>query len=141
MKKPRQKKYRPRAVTIPMHAETRDNLALEIHMAIVALLEAPNDDTFNSLSKMITTLYHAGMQGDFMTPPSAVMQRIYECWHVSGAIELQDGDAAILAAAGAAIDAHLPMLNMVSFHNAVRQMDLYCAQRALAEQQEQGGTA
>lgn len=118
--------YKPRPVRMPMMGETRQNLALEIHLAIVGLVGAPSEEGYNSLSKMIGTLRSAGMTGPFMEDAAVTLTAIFRRWEQINAIEVTPEQGQALMAAGAQIDAALPKIDMNDFRRAVAQMTLHC---------------
>lgn len=52
----RHKKYKPGQVRMPMMAETRNSLALELRLAVAALVQAPSVDTYNQLNQMLAAV-------------------------------------------------------------------------------------
>ena len=60
MAKVRNKKYRPRDIKVPMMGNSRNNLALELRLAVMTLVEAPTPEAFNQLSRMLASLALAG---------------------------------------------------------------------------------
>lgn len=59
----RTKKYKPGRVRLPMMEETRNSLALELRLAVSALVAAPSIDTYNQLNQMLAAVAHAA-EGD-----------------------------------------------------------------------------
>ena len=57
-KKPR-KGYKPKAIHLPMMAESRDRMAMKLHLNIETLITSPSSDAFNELCKKIASLTDA----------------------------------------------------------------------------------
>lgn len=57
-KKPR-KKYREKAIHLPMMAGSRDSLAMKLHLNVEAMIASPSSDAFNELCKKVASLNDA----------------------------------------------------------------------------------
>ena len=57
-KKPR-KGYKPKAIHLPMMAESRDRMAMKLHLNVETLITSPSSDAFNELCKKIASLTDA----------------------------------------------------------------------------------
>ena len=56
--KPR-KKYREKPVHLPMMAESRDRMAMRLHLNVEALIASPSSEAFNELCKKVSALTDA----------------------------------------------------------------------------------
>lgn len=54
--KPKRKKYRPKAIYKPMMANTRADIALDMHLAVEACISAPSPATFDQLGAMLASM-------------------------------------------------------------------------------------
>ncbi len=54
-KKPR-KKYREKAIHLPMMAESRDRMAMRLHLNVEAMIEKPDSNSFNELCKKVAAM-------------------------------------------------------------------------------------
>ena len=57
-KKPR-KRYKEKPVHLPMMAESRDRMAMKLHLNVEALIASPSSDAFNELCKKVSALTDA----------------------------------------------------------------------------------
>ena len=57
-KRPR-KRYREKAIHLPMMAESRDRMAMKLHLNVEMLVQNPSPDAFNELCKKIASLNDA----------------------------------------------------------------------------------
>ncbi len=57
-KRPR-KKYREKAIYLPMMAGSRDSLAMRLHLNVESLIASPSSDAFNELCKKVASLNDA----------------------------------------------------------------------------------
>jgi len=124
-KKPRNKARRPRAVNIPMMAGTRDNLALELRLAIEALIEAPSPDTYNQLSKMLAAINYTGTQGKWLDLATETLTAVCERYERVGKVGASEFEAESLRRASAGLDAMLGTIPMNRFRDAVARVAIY----------------
>lgn len=102
-KKPR-KPHQARPVNLPMMAATRDRLALQLHMAVEALILAPSAGTYNSLSTKLCTLANAGMPADALLPANTIVRDICDRYERVGKVGVSDAEAMGLRAVIGDID-------------------------------------
>ena len=57
-KKPR-KTYKPKAIHMPMMAESRDRMAMRLHLNVETLIASPSSEAFNELCKKVASLTDA----------------------------------------------------------------------------------
>lgn len=105
-KKPR-KQRRARAAYVPMMPETRDRLALSLHMAVEALIVAPSIDTYNSLSTKFCTLGNAGVACDSLETAKRALIDVCDRFERVGKVGVNEAEAAALRATVGDLDAML----------------------------------
>lgn len=120
----RRVQFQPKA-NVPMVEETHRRLALQLRMAGESLVGAPGVDAYNVLSKMLAALHRAGMAATITDPGTDVMNRICDRFEASGAITVQDEEAAALRRAIADMDAALARLPVNRFARAVAEVEAF----------------
>ncbi|GGY67837.1 hypothetical protein GCM10007387_57520 [Pseudoduganella albidiflava] len=108
-------------------SETHDRLALELRMAVEALVGAPSPDAYNVLTKMLAALNRSGIRLAALETATATMNEICDRYERVGKIGLKDGEALALRCAAASIEATLPKLPVNVFARAVAEVEIYCA--------------
>jgi hypothetical protein len=106
----RNKKYQPRAVAIPMMAETRDELALALHAAVETLIHAPDVDTYNELSLRLVTLGRVVGPKQFLEAAKRAMMDVAERYGRVGKFGVKDDEAAALRLSAGAMDRALGLI-------------------------------
>jgi len=101
-KKPR-KQHKARAVHVPMMPETRDRMALSMHMAVEALILEPSIDTYNSLSTKLCTLSNVGIDTACLRTASQAVQEICDRFE-RVVVEVGQEIADVIFAAGSVDD-------------------------------------
>ncbi len=129
-KKPR-KKYTPRTPAVPMMKETRDRLALSLHMAIEALIEAPSVETYNSLSTKICTLANSGLDTPALKQASAAVQSICDRYERTHKVGLSGDERNALRAVALDLDAQLAGLSVTRLISAEANTAAYCAEHGI----------
>lgn len=112
---------------VPMVAETRRRLALELRMAVEALVTSPSVGTFNQLSKMLAALSGAGMAGEAMDLATDTMGDICDRYERVQRIGVKQTEAEWLRLAIASIDDRLPLIPVNLFKKAVAEVEVFCA--------------
>lgn len=115
------------AANVPMVAETRDRIALEIRMAGESLIGHPSIDAYNTLSKMFASLNRAGMAADLVDPGSRLMAGICDRYEEAGAITVAPEEAERLRQVIADIDAGLHRVPLQRFARAVAEVEVFMA--------------
>ena len=110
---------------VPMVAETRDRLALEIRMAGETLIAHPSIDAYNTLSKMFASLDRAGMSADLVGPGAKIMGAICDRYEETHSITVEREEAAGLRQAIADIDAGLHRVPLNRFAQAVAEVEVF----------------
>ena len=102
--KKRTKKYRVRPVNIPMMFESRNRLALELHLAIDTLIRAPSPGSYNELTKMVTAINRTGMGGAGLELITATLTAICDRFERVEKVGVSVSEAEQLRQAGADLD-------------------------------------
>jgi hypothetical protein len=120
-KKPR-KRYNPNRfpVHVPMQSSTRDNISLELHLAIEGLILAPSDEGATLVTRMLATMANAINYGHAQsirqrTDESAIavrnaldtMEAIEARYDRLGKVGISGDEAQTLRAASAGLDKSL----------------------------------
>ncbi|UGQ45105.1 hypothetical protein [Massilia endophytica] len=116
-----------REANVPITCETARRLALEIRLAVEALIGAPSPAAYNQLSKMLAALKAAGMQGEPLETATATMNAICDRYERVGKVGLKDAEAEALRTDVALIEQALPILPLNVFARAVAQVEVFCA--------------
>lgn len=125
--KPRRNKaYKPRPANIPMMAETRNSLALELHLATETLIAAPSPDTYNQLSKMLAALRNAGATDACIDQASDAMLVICDRYERVGKVGVADTEAAVLRQAAGGIDHQIGTVPTNKFRQSVADVSAFC---------------
>ncbi|AEK63197.1 hypothetical protein [Collimonas fungivorans] len=125
--KPRRNKaYKPRSVRIPMMPETRNSLALELHLATEALIAVPSPDTYNQLSMMLAALRRAGAMDVSIDQASDAMLSICDRFDRVGKVGVAESEAAILRQAAGGIDRQIGTVPMNKFKQSVADVSAFC---------------
>lgn len=115
--------FQPKA-NVPMVAETRDWLALEIRIAGESLIARPSIDSYNVLSKMFAVLSRAGMDDDLVNTGSRIMGRICDRYEDMRSIT-ESEEAAGLRQAVVDIDAGLHRVPLQRLERAVAEVEVF----------------
>lgn len=109
-KKPRNKRHSPRLPNIPMMTETRNGLALELRMAIEALIYEPSIDLFNHVSTRLITLGRVcGVQPCLESAKQAMLD-VFARFERVGRMGVSPEEAESLRAASGEMDSMLAMI-------------------------------
>lgn len=115
------------AGNVPMMTETQRKLALQMRMAVEAVIGAPSVDTFNTLSKIFAALCSCGMVGDAIDLATSTMGAICDRYERVQRIGASAAEAAALRQAADGIDARLSIIPLNKLRLAIAQVELYCA--------------
>lgn len=116
--KPR-KAHRAKPVHVPMMRTTRDDVALEVRMAIEALIGAPSPDTYNQLSKMLAALCYTKVESEGLDRATETLSLICDRFERVHKVGVSDAEAQALRAAGGGLDAMLAKVPMNKFRESV----------------------
>jgi hypothetical protein len=122
----RNKAYKPRSVRIPMMAETRNSLALELHLATEALIAVPSPETYNQLSMMLASLRRAGAMHACIDQASDAMLSICDRFDRVGKVGVAESEAAILRQAAGGIDSQIGTVAVNKFKQSVADVSAFC---------------
>lgn len=109
-----------------MMTETQRLLALQLRMAVEAIIGAPSVDTFNTLSKIFAALCACGMVGDAINLATDTMGGICDRYERVRRVGVNEGEAAALRLAAACIDARLSMIPVNKLRRAITEVQLFC---------------
>lgn len=129
-KKPR-KQHKARGVNVPMMPETRDRLALSMHMAVEALIMAPSVETYNSLSTKLCTLSNAGMncRGYFVATEAA--QNICDRYERIGKVGVSVAEAEALRSSVGDLDRMLASIPVNKLVRAEAVTAIHCEEMGI----------
>lgn len=128
MAKARNKQYRPKPVTVPMMQSTRDGIALDLHLAVEALIHAPSKLTYDQLNRMVATLAIAG--GELWERRLALVRMAETTTEIAARealvhfLVLSDEDRAALRAGAGQVDDLLVGMCANKFKDALRRVKL-----------------
>ncbi|NYE62220.1 hypothetical protein FHW58_003435 [Duganella sp. 1224] len=129
--KPR-KKYRRGRVNVPMTAPAHRRLALELHLAVEALVLAPSPETYNTLTKMLAALATAGLACEALDIANNTMDAIVSRFERVGKVGLKDEESTALRRAVASLDGRMVRLPVNKLAEAVAQIEVYFAAAGVA---------
>lgn len=149
MSKPRNKAYRPRAITMPamlqvqMTREAHPGLALELHLSIINLIEAPTVAACNKLSFDLCCIAggmsHANRgepimgktDADSIAIQSAIrtIEAIVDRHDRVGDVIVSEFDALSLRAAAGKLDGALGRIPLPAYNRAVREVENFVGKR------------
>jgi hypothetical protein len=127
--KPR-KAYNPNkhVAHIPMMKNSRDSLALGLHMSIEALIAAPSIDTYNALSKKVMTMDGA-LGGNHSPIESAkgALNSVEARFQRVGKVGISPEEAEALRGASAGLDVLLAAIPVDVMQAAKHRTKLFCS--------------
>ena len=115
------------AGNVPMMTETQRLLALQLRMAVEAIIGAPSVDTFNTLSKIFAALCACGMVGDAIDLATDTMCVICDRYERVQRIGVKECEATALRLAADGIDARLSMIPINKLRHAIAEVEIFCA--------------
>ncbi len=118
--------FQPKA-NVPMTAESRDRLALELRMAGESLIVQPSINAYNTLSKILASLNRAGLQDSLLDPGTNILNGICDRYEQSSSITVETEEAAQLRQALANIDAGLHRVPLQRLSRAVAEVEAFFA--------------
>ncbi len=124
-KKPR-KAYQSRAPSVPMQKSTRDSIALDLHLAVEALISAPSPDTYNQLVKMMETIQRTGAAGHPLQSAMITLAKICDRYDRVKKVGVSAEEAEQLRHASAGIDEMIGRIPMNKFRAAVAGVSIDC---------------
>ena len=125
-KKKRCKSYLPKPVNVPICSNTRDNLALELRLAVENLILAPSPISYNEVSKMLATIYRTGARGEGLDLASDALTLICNRFERVHKVGVSEAEAEQLRRGAAGLDemlAHIPLnkfveaVSVVTYHS------------------------
>ena len=102
-----------------MMAPTRNCVALELRLAIEALIGAPGPETYNQLSCMFAALMRSGVTGKAIDLGTATLVEVCDRYERVGKVGVSGVEADDLRRAGAGLDADLCRVPLNKFREAV----------------------
>lgn len=112
---------------VPMVTETHRRLALQLRLAAEALIGAPSEVMYNTLSKMLASLNRAGLLSPALDAATDTMNHVVDRFERVGKVGVSDAEAKALRQAIASIDGTLARLPVNKFAEAVAAVEVYCA--------------
>lgn len=131
MKPKRNKKYRPRALNIPMMRETRDELALGLRMSIETLIAVPSVDSYNAVSLQLVTLGRVVGKQEFMERAKAAMLDVAARFERVGKMGVSAAEAAVLRDTSNSMDCAIGMIPVNKFAAAELKTQAWCLQNGV----------
>lgn len=121
------KKHRSRMLRIPMQTSTRDNLALELRLAIEVLILAPSPATYNQCSSMLAALMRSGVEGDAIDAATGTLTLICDRYERVGKVGVSEDEAASLRGATGGLDSAIGRIPLNKFREAVATVTAHMA--------------
>lgn len=131
MKPKRNKKYRPRALRIPMMRETRDELALALRMSIETLIAAPSVDSYNAVSLQLVTLGRVVGAQEFMERAKAAMLDVAARFERVEKMGVSAAEAAVLRDTSNNMDCAIGLVTVNKFAAAELKTQAWCLQNGV----------
>ncbi len=129
-KKPR-KPYAPRAICVPMQKSTRDSIALDLHLAVEALIAAPGVATYNQLSKMMAAIVRTGAAGESLDTANDALTTICDRYERVSKVGVSMQKTMQLRHGSAGIDEMLGRIPVNKFRDAVACVSIYCGEMGI----------
>jgi hypothetical protein len=126
-KRPR-KAYKPRNVSVPMMAETRDSLAMELHAAIETLIHAPSITAYNNVSTKMVTLGRAAGMSDCLEDAKAALIGISDRFERMKKVGVSPHEAQQLRESSAGLDALLASIPINRLRHAEMVTAMHCVE-------------
>lgn len=115
--KPR-KKYKERAVHVPMMVETQEREATSLHMLVAAMIAAPTPDLYNAITRKMATYSDAmshmrggrSLSGDRDAAANALrsalltLGAVFDRWDRTKAVAVTESEASSLKSASIILD-------------------------------------
>ncbi|SFD03335.1 hypothetical protein SAMN04515619_12015 [Collimonas sp. OK412] len=124
-KRPR-KAYKPRGAFVPMMRCTRNDLALELRLAIELLIAEPSPDAYNQLSKMLLAMGNTGARGESLARANNTMLAICDRFDRVGKVGVSVAEATSLRCAAGGLDEMLSHIPINVFSAAVAVVSIQC---------------
>ena len=124
-KRPR-KAYKSRGAFVPMMQCTRNDLALELRLAIELLIAEPSPDAYNQLSKMLLAMGNTGARGESLARANNTMLAICDRFDRVGKVGVSTDEAASLRGAAGGLDEMLSHIPINVFTAAVAVVSIQC---------------
>lgn len=123
------KRHTARTINTPMTTPAHRRLALEMRMAVEALIAAPAPDTFNAVSKILAAVDGAGLRGQPLAAATATMNQICDRYERMGLVKVgvSDAEAAALRQHIADVELALPLAPLNVLNNAIAQVEIFCS--------------
>jgi hypothetical protein len=116
--KKRGKKHWIKPVNVPMMTSTRNDLAIEMRLAIKGLIGAPSIDSCNQLSLMLAALTQAGSCHPALDAATEAVNSVVDRYERVKKIGVSDKEADILEHAAGGLDALLGTIPINVFRAA-----------------------
>lgn len=112
---------------VPMATESHRRLALELRLAVEALIGAPSPVTYNTLSKMLAALNRAGLTIQALDDATDTMNAVCDRFERVGKVGVSTNEAAALRDAIARIDGGMWRVPVNLLAEAVATIETFCA--------------
>lgn len=129
-RKPR-KAHRPKEIMVPMQSSTRDNLALELRLAIETLILAPSPVSYNTLSCMCAALMRSGVKGKAIDLATATLVDICDRYERVEKVGVSELEAVALREAAGGLDVALGKVALNKFREAVAAVTIHCTEMGI----------
>jgi hypothetical protein len=105
---------------------TRNDLALELRLAIELLIAEPSPDAYNQLSKMLLAMGNSGARGESLARANNTMLAICDRFDRVGKVGVSTDEAASLRSAAGGLDEMLSHIPINVFTAAVAVVSIQC---------------
>lgn len=112
---------------VPMVTETHRRLALELRLAVEALIGAPSPETYNTLSKMLAALSSAGLTIPALDDATATLNAVCDRYERVNKVGVSNAEATALRTSIARIDGAMWRIPVNVFAEAVASVEVHCA--------------
>lgn len=113
---------------IPMMTkDTHQLLASQLRMAGDAFITTPTGETFNQVTRAVTALTRAGVEGVAMQLACCALYDVYARYEEHAEITVSDREAKRIRAAIASINEALPTVTVPALKQAISEVDVNCA--------------
>lgn len=112
---------------VPMSTESHRRLALELRLAVEALIGVPSPVTYNTLSKMLAALNRAGLKIQALEDATATMNAICDRFERVGKVGVSPSETAAPRTAIARIDGGMWRVPGNLLAEAVATVETFCA--------------
>lgn len=122
------RRHKPKSIYVPMMKSTHDDLALEMHLAVEALVGAPGPATYNQLSKMLRVMNSIGVDDPALVRANNTMLAIADRCDRVHKVGVSAAEADFLRQDIATLETLLRTVPVNRFVAAVNKVAAFCAE-------------